>query len=66
MGLDIRYPLGLIFAITGAILTIYGALTLHSPMYNISEGVNLNLDWGLLMLVFGLVMTYAGRRKRPS
>lgn len=63
MGLDIRFPLGLIFAITGAILTIYGFATLHSPIYDISESININLDWGLLMLVFGLVMTYAGRKR---
>ena len=63
MGLDIRFPLGLIFAITGAMLTIYGIVTLHSPIYNISEGININLYWGLLMLLFGLIMTYAGRKR---
>jgi hypothetical protein len=63
MGLDIRFPLGLIFTITGAILVIYGAMTNGTAMYAISMGININLLWGIVMLVFGLIMTVLGRRK---
>jgi len=63
MGLDIRFPLGLIFAITGAILVIYGAVTNGSAIYAVSMGINLNLIWGVVMLVFGIVMTLLGRKR---
>ena len=33
MGLDIRLPFGLLFSITGSIMTAYGLLTRGSEMY---------------------------------
>ena len=62
MGLDIRLPLGLIFAITGAIMLVYGVITRGSEIYSASMNVNLNLIWGAVMLVFGLVMFAASRK----
>jgi len=64
MGLDIRVPLGLIFLITGGIMSLYGLFTRASSIYDRSLGVNLNLGWGLVMLVFGLVMFIVGRRQK--
>jgi uncharacterized membrane protein len=64
MGLDIRIPLGLIFLITGGMMTVYGLFTRHSAIYERSMGVNVNLIWGIVMLVFGLVMFVAGRRQK--
>lgn len=64
MGLDIRFPLGLIFLALGGIMTVYGAVTHGSAMYAIAQGVNLNLMWGLVMVVFGLVMVIAAKRAR--
>ena len=64
MGLDIRIPLGLIFLITGGIMAAFGFVTRHSVMYEKSMGINLNLIWGALMLVFGLIMFLVGRRQR--
>ncbi len=64
MGLDIRIPLGLIFLITGGILSLYGLFTRGSPMYERSLGIDVNLYWGLLMLVFGAIMFFVGRRQR--
>ena len=64
MGLDIRIPLGLIFLITGGILSVYGLVTRHSSIYERSLGVNLNLGWGLLLFAFGLVMFLIGRRQK--
>ena len=63
MGLDIRLPLGLIFLIIGGIMAVYGVFTRGSAMYASSQGINLNLVWGLVMLVFGLIMFLAGRKK---
>jgi hypothetical protein len=65
MGLDIRIPLGLIFLIIGGIMSLYGLLTRgNAAMYQRSLGVNLNLGWGVVMLVFGLVMFIVGRRQK--
>jgi hypothetical protein len=62
MGLDIRIPLGLMFLITGGILSVYGLVTRGHAMYAKSLNVDLNLTWGLVMFVFGLVMFLVGRR----
>lgn len=55
MGFDIRIPIGLMFGIFGGILTVYGLIS-ESEMYQRSLGLNVNLIWGLTMLVFGLLM----------
>ena len=64
MGLDIRIPLGLIFLIIGGIMSLYGLFTRASAIYEKSLGVNLNLGWGLIMFLFGLIMFYVGRRQK--
>ena len=64
MGLDIRIPLGLMFLITGGLMAIYGLFTRGSAIYEKSLDMNINLLWGGLMLVFGLVMYIMGRRPR--
>jgi hypothetical protein len=57
MGLDIRLPIGMMFSILGALLAIYGVATGgDSEMYQSSLGTNINLWWGLVLLVFGAVM----------
>ncbi|HZS05852.1 MAG TPA: hypothetical protein VFD58_13515 [Blastocatellia bacterium] len=63
MGLDIRLPIGLMFAIFGALLGLYGLLTGGNEMYaRHSLGININLWWGLAMLAFGAVMLALSRR----
>ena len=64
MGLDIRIPLGLIFLITGGMMTLYGLITNNSPIYEKSMGVNINLVWGAIMFAFGLIMFLIGRRQK--
>ena len=64
MGLDIRIPLGLIFLIVGGMMSLYGLFTRGSAIYEKSLGVNLNLGWGLLMFIFGMVMFLIGRRQK--
>lgn len=65
MGLDIRIPLGLIFLAIGGMMSIFGLITRGSAtIYEKSMGVNLNLTWGAIMFVFGLVMFLIGRRKK--
>ncbi len=64
MGLDIRVPLGLIFLIIGGIMSVFGLITRGSGLYDRSLGVDLNLGWGLVMFLFGLVMFVVGRRQK--
>lgn len=61
MGLDIRMPIGLMFAILGLLLAGFG-LVGDKAIYQRSLGVNINLWWGLVLLVFGVVMLWLGRR----
>jgi hypothetical protein len=57
MTFDLRVPIGLLFAICGAILAIDG-LVEHVHVV----GVNINLWWGIVMVVFGGVMLWLARR----
>jgi membrane-bound ClpP family serine protease len=61
MSLDLRIPMGLMFTIVGAILTIFGLVTHGSEMYQRSAGLDINLIWGVVMLVFGVTMFLMGR-----
>lgn len=61
MGLDIRLPIGLMFAILGLLLAVYGLLG-DKTIYQHSLGININLWWGLVMLFFGIVMLAFGRK----
>ena len=61
MGLDIRLPIGLMFAIVGLLLAAFGLLG-DKAIYARSLGINVNLWWGIVMLAFGLVMLALGRR----
>jgi hypothetical protein len=57
MGLDIRLPIGLMFTLLGALLAGYGLFTQTSPdLYQPSLGVDINLWWGGVLFLFGLVM----------
>ncbi|MHB8389512.1 MAG: hypothetical protein ACYDBH_08020 [Acidobacteriaceae bacterium] len=56
MGLDIRWPLGLLFFVTGGMMAIYGAVTHGSAIYEKSLSVDINLIWGLVLLAFGSFM----------
>ena len=63
MGLDIRLPIGLMFSIIGALLMVFGLFTNGEPsVYQPSLGINVNLWWGVCLLVFGGLMFYYGRR----
>jgi multisubunit Na+/H+ antiporter MnhG subunit len=61
MSLDLRIPLGLMFLIVGAMLSIYGFVTRGSEIYFRSAGMDINLIWGIVMFVFGLAMFLLGR-----
>jgi hypothetical protein len=73
MNFDIRIPIGSMFAILGAILTVYGLVS-ERAIYAKSLGLNVNFTWGLVLLLFGAVMlglaklksSRASRAARPS
>ena len=57
MGVDIRFPIGLMFTIFGLVLTILGLVTnSNAEMYKRSLDININLWTGLVILVFGILM----------
>lgn len=66
MGVDIRLPIGGMFAILGALLFVYGLVTNGNEMYARSLQINVNVWWGLVMLVFGVLMLGFGLRKKPT
>jgi hypothetical protein len=62
MTFDLRLPIGLLFAVFGAILAIDG-LVAHRLVLDI----NVNLWWGLVMIAFGAAMLFfAGRARRTE
>jgi hypothetical protein len=67
MNLDLRIPMGLLFTIVGVIMSLYGFFTRGSVIYERSAGMDINLIWGTVMLIFGATMFLLGRRadKRP-
>jgi hypothetical protein len=65
MGIDIKFPIGLMFSIFGILLTLFGLFTnSNEALYSRSLGININLWSGLGMLVFGLFMLYLVYRSR--
>jgi hypothetical protein len=66
MGLDIRWPIGLMFTLIGVLLTAFGAIKKSDSM---SLDLNINLIWGFVLLVFGVLMLIGavrGGKNPPS
>ena len=64
MSFDLRLPVGLMFTIFGLILIGVGFLG-GPALQEQSLGINMNLWWGLVELVFGALMLFFGWRRRP-
>ncbi|HWC61463.1 MAG TPA: hypothetical protein VHC44_17355 [Verrucomicrobiae bacterium] len=70
MNFDLRLPIGIMFSTFGAMLTIFGLATSGSDIYkDHSLGININLYWGLVLLVFGVFMLFlalkGGKKSGP-
>jgi len=67
MNFDLRLPIGLLFSFYGVLLVGYGLFTKDSKeLYEPSLGMNINLGWGLVLLVFGAFMLAMALRARSS
>jgi hypothetical protein len=68
MGLDIRWPIGLMFSLIGLIMLGYGLLTSsNADLYKRSMDINVNLYWGGLLVVFGgLMLFFAWRDSKKA
>jgi len=58
MGLDPRYPIGLLLTIYGAMLAIDGFVSRSAVL-----GLNVNVYWGAIMIACGLAALYFARRR---
>ena len=63
MRFDLRLPIGLMFSLVGLLLTGFGLVS-DRAIYQRSLGINVNLWWGLVLVVFGLVMLGLAMRGR--
>ncbi len=67
MGLDIRWPIGLMFSLVGLLMTVFGFATKgDAEMYQRSLGININLIWGIILLLFGAFMLIMAMRKKDD
>ena len=65
MNLDVRMPIGLMFASFGVLLTGFGLVS-GTEIYQRSLGVNVNLWWGLVLVGFGGAMLALALRARRA
>jgi len=61
-GLDIRAPIGGLFTLLGLMLAGYGLVGSERA----ASGTNVNLWWGAVMVVFGLLMLFLSRRSMSA
>ena len=66
MNFDLRLPIGILFSLFGLILTGFGLATRGSEIYAKSLGHNINILWGVVLLVFGLLMLFFALRNRKG
>lgn len=64
MNLDVRTPIGLMFTLFGALLSLFGLLGDSKTWEQHPLKVNINLYWGLVLLAFGVVMLFLAMRGR--
>jgi len=65
MGLDIRWPIGLMFSLIGVLLVI---ASFAGGATDRSLGINIDLIWGIVLLVFGGLMllgAISGKKEGP-
>ena len=67
MNFDLRYPIGIMFTLFGTMLVIFGLVSDKAKYETHSLGININLIWGFVLLVFGVFMLIlAIRGSKPA
>jgi putative Mn2+ efflux pump MntP len=61
MNFDLRLPIGIMFSLFGAILVVYGIVQREAST---RLHININLYWGAVLLVFGVLMLVFALRSR--
>lgn len=62
MNFDLRFPIGIMFSLFGLILVVFGIASDKTIYETHSLGININLIWGAVMLVFGGAMLFLAMR----
>lgn len=65
-GLDIRAPIGGLFSLLGLLLAGYGLVAGSRTTSDVAPVTNVNLWWGVVMLLFGIIMLVMSRRAMAS
>ena len=61
-GMDIRAPIGGLFSLLGLMLAGYGLIAGSRTASDVAPVTNVNLWWGIVMLLFGIMMLAMSRR----
>ena len=61
-GMDIRAPIGGLFTLLGVMLAGYGLFAGSRTTSDVAPVTNVNLWWGVVMLLFGVLMLALSRR----
>jgi hypothetical protein len=61
MSFDLRLPIGLLFAVFGVILALDGLVA-----HRLVLGINVNLWWGVVLIVFGAAMLGLAARAKNA
>ena len=61
-GMDIRAPIGGLFTLLGLMLAGYGLVAGSRTASDVAPVTNVNLWWGIVMLLFGIMMLAMSRR----
>lgn len=67
-GMDIRAPIGGLFTLLGLMLAGYGLVSGSRTTSDVAPVTNINLWWGIVMVLFGVLMLALSRRSlsRPG
>jgi hypothetical protein len=63
MNFDLRFPIGIMFTLFGVLVTVAGLVNSEAST---RLGININLRWGIVMLLFGGFMLFLALRGKKS
>ncbi|MDQ2665038.1 MAG: hypothetical protein M3Z05_03425 [Gemmatimonadota bacterium] len=64
--LDVRVPIGALFTMLGVLLTVYGAMEPTAAKAAFTKGGQINMWWGVVMLIFGVFMLWVARPSKAA